>query len=193
MKTLTIYLPFTILLYVIISLSGYTLSKYFAFSSFVYLLLALIAYIGITFILKIYKEEKSCFSFSKVTSMVTILFFIILSTNSLLTNTYDSEKIFDYQILSLNHKLPIMIDKNTRFDKVYISDNNVYYQYTMTNLSTKKANKDLLTLALTDKIYSTTGNLDIMLLKLSKKPRVINYIFHDKESNFLTKVEIKLN
>jgi hypothetical protein len=193
MKTLTIYLPLTVLLYVMIDLSGSFLSKYFAFSAIVYFLLAIIGFIGINFILKIYKEEKSCFSFSKVVSMTTILFFIILSTNSLLTNTYDSERIFENQVLSLNNKLPIMIDKNTRFDKVYISDNNIFYQYTMTNINTTKVNRDLITLALTDKIYSTTGNLDIMILKLSKKPRVINYIFQDKNSNFLTKVEIKLN
>ena len=193
MKTLTIYLPITILLYVILTLSESFLAKNFAFSALIYIPLFAIALIGIYFILKIYREEKSCFTPNKTISIATIMFFIILSTNTLLSSTYDSEKIFNYQTLSLNDKLPIMIDKSTRFDKVYIKDDNIYYQYTMTDLTTKKANKVLLTLALTDKIYSTTAKLDIMLLKLSKKSRVINYIFHDKESNFLTKVEIKLN
>ena len=193
MKTLTIYLPITVLIYVFINLNGDFLSQNLAFSSYVYIFLIMIASIGIYFILKIYREEKRCFSVNKIISMITILFFITISTNTLLSYTYDSEKIFESQVLSLNKKLPIMIDSTTRFDKVYIKNNNIYYQYTLINLNRKKANKDLITLTLTDKIYSTLGKLDKMLLKLSKKQRVINYIFQDKESNFFTKVEIKLN
>ena len=193
MKTLTIYLPITILIYVLISLSESFLAKTIAFSYLVFIPLFMIGMVGIYFIIKIYREGKKCFSFNKIISIITILFFISLSSNSLLSSTYDSEKIFEYQVLSLNKKLPMMIDRYTRFDKVYIKDNNIFYLYTITNITSKKVNKDLITLALTDKIYSSVGKLDLMILKLSRKPRVINYIFNDKKNNFLTKVEIKLN
>jgi len=191
MKTLTLYLPLTILLYIMITISDKLAIKYLAFSKLVYIAIFVIALLTIFIVLKIYREKK-CFSFNKYIAILIVLTFTTLSTSKLIENTHDIEKVFRYEVLSLNQKLPIMIDKNTRFDRVYFKDDNICYEYTLININSKNINRDFITLALTDKIYHNSS-LDKMMLKLSKKHRVINYIFNDNKSNFLTKVEIKLN
>jgi len=190
MKTLTLYLPLTVLLYVLISLSSSFAIEYLAFSKLVYLGVALIGILSIYLVIKIYRQ-KECFSFNKYASILTVLTFCTLSTYQLIDNTHNIEKVFKHEVLSLNKNLPIMIDKHTRFDRVYFKGDNICYEYTLVNVSSKNTNRDFITLALTDKVYSQSS-IDKALLRLSKKQRVINYIFHDKEKNFLTKVELKV-
>jgi len=190
MKTLTLYLPLTILLYIFISIADEFEIRYFAFSKLIYIGIFIIALLAIYMVLKIYKD-KNCFFFNKAVAIITVMIFSALSTNQLIENSFNIEKVFRYEVLSLNKKLPVMIDKNTRFDKVYFKGDNICYEYTLINVNSKKVNKDFITLTLTDKIYSQSA-IDKALLKLSKKQRVINYIFHDKNENFLTKVELKV-
>jgi len=191
MKTLTIYLPLSVMLYILVLLSDSLTLKYLAFSSFAYLFIAFIAVFSIYLVIKIYRE-KSCFNFTKYTAIFAVMTFTTLATSHFIQNTHDIEKVFRYEILSLNKNLPIMIDKNIRFERVYFKNDDICYEYTVTNLDANKVNKDFITLALADKVYSQQS-LDTLMLSLSKKRRVINYIYHDKHKNFLTKVELKLN
>ena len=188
MKTLALYLTISLVLLSSIMIGEGAFVKHFAFSTKVYLLLIMIAVITIYQVISIYNLHlKKTLTYIAITIVVALA---SLSTSKLLDFTYDREHIFEYYILSQNKQFPIMIDPQTRLDKVYIKDKNIYYQYTMTNISKDTINKDLITLFLSDRI-SHSNTLDRMMLKLTKEKRVLNYIFKDKDDKFLTKVEFK--
>jgi len=191
MKTLVLSVTASAFVYLVVAISSSLFIDYLAFSKLVYIPLVMIFATGIYFMLKLYRE-RSCFIFNKIASIMIVLTFSIISTTSLLKNTHDVESVFKHKILSLNKQLPMMVDADTRFDRVYFNGDDICYEYTLTKVKAKSANKDFLTLALADRVYHQ-DQLDRLMLTLSKRKRAINYIYHDKNKNFLTKVELKLN
>jgi len=189
MKKIPLYLFITVFVYLITYMSSSLLTKYLAFSYLVYPVLIAVLSVCAYLVIMIYRQ-KECFSFNKVVFISIVTTFFALTTSNIIDSTHDIEKVFRSEVLSLNDKLPIMIDKNTRFDKVYFKGNDICYQYTLMNVTAKNVNRDFITLAISDKIFHT-NQIDQMMLKLSKKKRTLNYIYHDRNKNFLTKVEIK--
>ncbi len=156
---------------------------------FIYVLVGIIMIYTIFLTLSLYRSSKQ----NKKASFIAIameLLILSMLTSYFVKSVYNPNTIFESSILSLNSKLPVMIDKDTRFDKVSIEEGNICYHYTMINQSSKNINKDLFTLITADKIQRVSP-LDKMILKLSNKKRIISYIFKDKDENFITKVDIK--
>ncbi len=189
MKKIPLYLFITVFVYLIAYMSSSLLTKYLAFSYLIYPILISLVLLCSYLIIKIYRQ-KECFSFNKLVFISIITTFFVLTTSNIIDSTHDIEKVFRSEVLSLNDKLPLMIDKNTRFDKVYFKGNDICYQYTLMNVTAKNVNRDFITLAVSDQIFHT-NQIDQLMLKLSKKKRTLNYIYHDRNKNFLTKVEIK--
>lgn len=176
----------------------FTLENKYAFflvnnQAYLYLSLIFISIYTIFLILSLYrsvKKSKFMKNFSFVSIVGVVMIFSML-TSSYLSNIYNPNKIFEGGILTLNDTLPMMIDKNMRFNKVYIKDGDIYYDYTMINSSLTKLNRDFFTLVMTDKV-ERTRSIDQLILKLSTKKRKILYIFKDKDENLITEVAIKL-
>jgi len=172
----------------------FSLSKNYSYflvthKSIIYMIVALIMIYTVFLTLSLLRSSKN----SKKTSLFAIAIEVIvfsLLTSYFVKTVYTPENIFESSILSLNKKLPMMISSDTRFNKVYIKDGDIYYDYTIINKSSSQINKDLFTLVTADKIQKLTA-IDQLILKLSNKKRKISYVFKDKDENFITQVDIK--
>ena len=139
--------------------------------------------------LSIYRNSKKDKKLSLVAIAIEVTILALL-TSYFVRTVYNPNNIFESSILSLNSKLPVMIDTDTRFEKVSIEDGDICYHYTMINQSSQNINRDLFTLVTADKIQRVTP-LNKMILNLSNKKRIISYIFKDKDANLITQVDIK--
>jgi hypothetical protein len=153
----------------------------------VYFVLFCIGIFSAYLIISIYRNEtrkKVAYGF-----MGIILILMSLSSSKFIDSINDSSNIFESGVLSVNNNLPYMIDQDTRFEKVYLKNGDIYYEYTLVNLSRQNINHDFITLVMADKM-SQFASLDRVVLGLSKKKREIHYIFLDKDSNYLTQVKL---
>ncbi len=155
----------------------------------IYILVGFIMTYTIFLTLSLYRSSKKDKKLSLLAIAIEVTILALL-TSYFVKTVYNPNNIFESSILSLNSKLPAMIDSDTRFEKVSIEKGNICYHYTVINQSSKNINKDLFTLITADKIQRVSP-LDKMILNLSKKKRVISYIFKDKDANLITKVDIK--
>ncbi len=153
------------------------------------LLISVIVYI-IFLSLSLYRSSKNHKKICFITIGLEIAI-ISLLISYFLSTVYNPNKIFESAILSINNNLPKMIEKDIRLDKITIENDNILYNYTILKSNEKYINKDLFTLVMMDKI-KRNSDIDKMFLKLSKKKREIKYIFRDKNSNLITKVNLKL-
>ena len=172
----------------------FSLSKNYSYflvthKSIIFMIVALIMTYTIFLTLSLYRSSKNSKKASLFAITVEVIIFSLL-TSYFVKTVYTPENIFESSILSLNKKLPMMISSDTRFNKVYIKDGNIYYDYTIVNKSSHQINKDLFTLVTSYKIQQLTA-IDKLILKLSNKKRKISYIFKDKDENFITQVDIK--
>ena len=155
----------------------------------IYAIVTIIASYTVFLTLALYRSSKHDIKLSFTAIFLEVIVLSML-TSYFVKNIYNPNNIFESSILSLNSKLPTMIDQNTRFDKVSIENGNICYHYTVLNKSSDEINKDLFTLVTAYNIQKVTP-LDRLILKLSNKKRIISYIFKDKNSNIITKVDIK--
>ena len=172
----------------------FSLSKNYSYflvthKSTIYLIVAFMMSYTIFLTLSLYRSSKKNKKASLFAIAIEVIIFTLL-TSYFVKTVYTPENIFESSILSINKKLPMMISSDTRFNKVYIKDGNIYYDYTIINKSTDQINKDLFTLVTSYKIQKLTA-IDKLILKLSNKKRKISYIFKDKDENFITQVDIK--
>ncbi len=177
---------FIILLFSLASKYSYFLVTH---KPLIYTLVALIASYAIFLTLSLHRSSNKDKKLSLITIIIEIIILAML-TSYFVKTVYNPNNIFESSILSLNSKLPVMIDKDTRFEKVSIENGNICYHYTMINQYSKNINKDLFTLVTADKIQRVTP-LNKIILNLSNKKRIISYIFKDKDENLITKVDIK--
>ena len=155
----------------------------------IYLLVGIIMTYTIFLTLSLYRSSKKDKKISLIAIFIEVVILAML-TSYFIKTVYNPNNIFESSILSLNSKLPVMIDRDTRFEKVSIEEGNICYHYTVINQSSKNINRDLFTLITADKIQRVR-QLDKMILNLSNKKRIISYIFKDKDANLITKVDIK--
>ncbi len=155
----------------------------------IYVLVGLIAGYAIFLTLSLYRSGKKDKKLSLLVIFLEVSILALL-TSYFVKSVYNPNTIFESSILSLNSKLPIMIDKDTRFDKVSLENGNICYHYTVLNKTANTINKDLFTLVTAYNIQKLSL-LDKLILKLSNKKRVISYIFKDKDENLITRVDIK--
>jgi hypothetical protein len=115
-----------------------------------------------------------------------------LTTSSLLDKVYSSSNILNSALVSLNSTLPVMIDTHTRFERVYMQNNKIYYEYTLTDISSKNLNRDFISLVLMDKLSRSQGLNSIMfrLSKIEDSKRDIYYIFNDRDRRYITSIKL---
>jgi len=185
---------------IVIAICLYTMSDYFSkillpLGRSDYIICTLLVVVGITtifFVLSIYRSSiliKGHLKYISYISIITIVLLTSSSTSNLINKTYNPNNIFESGILTLNNQLPAMIDKATRLERVYIENGDIYYEYTLINLSIKTINQDFTTLAMMDKVYQYSS-VDKLILQLSNKKRDIHYLFRDKNKVLISKIKL---
>ena len=191
---------YSMIMTIFIALSLYIMSDYISkillsfggYDYFTYTLLLIIGIFTIFLVLSIYRSSRMIKGHLKYISAISILSIILLtssSTSNIISATYNPNNIFEAGILTLNKQLPSMIDNDTRLERVYIKDGNIFYEYTLVNLSAKTINQDFITLAMSDKVYQY-ASIDRLILKLSNKKRDIHYIFRDKNKVLISNIKL---
>jgi hypothetical protein len=120
---------------------------------------------------------------------------VLLAAIALTFNLYsiyfsESDESLQSEIEFSNKSLPIMIDDETRLDKMALKDRNIYYYYSMMQNDKSEMDINYFSVMLRKNLIEHACK-DKVIQKLMKQNRKVIYDYKDKNNNFVTDVVLE--
>ena len=119
---------------------------------------------------------------------------VILNALSFIANfwmTSDTEYALNEEIRMMNKSLPTMVDNATRLDHVSLQEDNMFYNYTLTNWLAADLDLERFNSIMQPKLKTNACETE-ETKSLLEEGRSLNYVYRDKSSNPVSKITVKL-
>ncbi len=161
--------------------------------------LAILIYFWLTILINIFvfiaiwrsasKYEQSL-GWAAIAKVMVLLAVIAITFNIYSIFFDEGHKSLQKEIAFSNKSLPMMVDDETRFDRMELKDSNLFYYYTM--IETGKADIDINYFAVMMRVNLIEYVCeDKMILKLMGQNRKIIYHYKDKNNDFITDIVLE--
>jgi hypothetical protein len=120
---------------------------------------------------------------------------VILNAISFAANfwmTSDTEYALNEEIRMMNKSLPTMVDNDTRLDHVSIQENNMFYNYTLTNWLVADLDLERFNSIIQPKLKMNACETE-ETKSLLEEGRSISYVYRDKDSSPVSKVTVTIS